>query len=71
MNTTKAKRNPRKPTKRRWPRPAAPRLRTKTFKDGSAVILDQRGGIIGLIEARMPYRVRRRAQPRPLANSHR
>ena len=40
------------------------------FADGSAVILDQHGGIIGLIEARTPYRVRKCVKSLPLANSH-
>lgn len=67
MKTKAAKQKARKPAKHRWPKLAAPRMRTKTFRDGSAVILDQNGGIIGLIEARTPYRVRKRAGFRPLA----
>ena len=52
-------------------RACRPRVRTKTFKEGSTVILDQQGGIIGMIEARTPYHVRRRAETRRLANRHR
>lgn len=57
--------HPKKPSraKRQTLRRAArrrPGLRTRIFRDGSAVILNPNGSIIGLIEARAPYRVRRR-----------
>lgn len=48
---------PRKPTTRLRSRCVGPRV--QTFRDGSAVILDEHGGIIGIIEARPRYRVRR------------
>lgn len=70
MKTKAAKRNARKPTKHPWPKLAAPRVRTKTFRDGSALILDQHGGTFGLIEARTPYRVRKGAKSQPLARRH-
>jgi hypothetical protein len=64
MNAKAAKPTGRKSKRRRARKRAAPRTMTKTFRDGSAVILDPRGGIIGLIEARTPYRVRRRTKPK-------
>ncbi len=70
MNTKSVKPSGRKAKARRAPTLAAPRRRTKTFRDGSALILDQHGGTIGLIEARTPYRVRQGAKSQPLARRH-
>lgn len=52
MKTEAAKPNGRKSAARRAPRRAAPRIRTQTFQDGSAVVLDLQGGTTMLIEAR-------------------
>ena len=70
MSAKLSQRNRRKATARRWPKPVVRGL-TMMFADGSALILDGHAGIIGLIEARTPYRVWKRTKPRPLANSHR
>jgi len=56
MSAKKAKPNARTPTDRRAYRVKVRRVTTKTFRDGSAVILDGHDGIIGLIEARPRYR---------------
>ena len=53
MKTKPAKPSKRRPKARRVLGAGA--LRTKTFQDGSALILEQNGGIIGLIESRTPY----------------
>ncbi len=68
MSAPTAKPKARKSAKRRAPKRSAPRVSTKTFRDGSAVILDEHGVIIGLIEARTRYRVRRRAKPKRSAD---
>lgn len=62
MNAEAAKPTGRKSAARRAPRRAAPRIRTQTFQDGSAVVLDRQGGTTMLIEARTSYRVWRRAK---------
>jgi hypothetical protein len=67
MNSKRAKPNGRKSKDPYAPKPAASRTRTKTFQDGSALILDERGGTIGLIEARQRYRVGKRANSERLA----
>lgn len=37
--------------------------RNVVFKDGSMLLRDQRGRVIGLVEAQTPYRTPRRAKP--------
>jgi hypothetical protein len=59
MKTKPAKPSERKPKARHAPGPVKLRTRVKTFHDGSALILDTHGGIIGLIEAQPRYRVRK------------
>lgn len=59
MKPKKPKTRPRQPTPRPRRQRAAPRARVQTFRDGSAVILDEHGGIMGMIEARPRYRVQR------------
>jgi hypothetical protein len=70
MSTKPAKPGGRKAKARRVPKPAAPRSRIKTFRDGSAVILDQHGDVVGWIEARTRYRVRQGDKSRPQAGTH-
>jgi len=62
MKIKPAKTSRRKPSARRAPRTGALGPKAKNFQDGSALILDVHGGTIGLIEARTPYQVRKRAR---------
>ena len=69
MSAKAVNRTPRRRAERRR-RPTMRRARLKAFSDGSALILDERGRTIGLIEARTPYRVRKSAGSRPPTSDH-